>query len=365
MILPKDQSLNHIVESIFNNLERTVFCTDIISRLIEESDYQKSFDEDINLKNNKIKAGYEYFFCLLNNITSSKKESLEIINGLYKTLNSLRKIDLNLYCGEVIKKFLLINDDKCIDDLHLVKRKYNSMMLQQLDEVVIEDNHEKYSYGVFEKDMEIIQLEDNGRVWMSLLPNEIITMKRDSLNMKGNILCAGLGLGYFPLLLASNKEVKRVTVIELDKRVIKIFKECIAPKFEWSNKIDVIEGDAKRFINKNSEKEYDYIYIDIWHDESDGAENYLYFKSREVEHKKYKYWIERSLLTFIRRCLISVIYEETNEIDVQSEESYTDRICNYLKKCYKNVEVKNSEELKKLISLDELSLVINKNKYAS
>ncbi len=363
MILQKSEYLNQVVDSLFNNLENTVFYADIISQLVEESDYQKSFDQCLCYKNIKIKSNYEYFFYLLNNIVDSKKESFEIMNGLYKRLNPLKIIDLDLYRGEVIEKFLHIDDEKFIDGLHLVKRKYNSMMLQQLDEVVIEDDNEKYSYGIFKNDMEIIQLEDNGRVWMSLLPNEIITMKHDSENMKGKILCAGLGLGYFPLLLASNVEVKKVTVIELDKRVIKIFNECIAPKFEWSNKIEIIQGDAKAFINKNSEKEYDYIYIDIWHDETDGIENYLYFKSREENHQKYKYWIEKSLLTFLRRCLISVIYEETNEISVQNEGNYTDRICNYLKKCYKNVEVKNREELKKLISLDELSLVINKNKY--
>ncbi|HBD06436.1 MAG TPA: hypothetical protein DCY93_03385, partial [Firmicutes bacterium] len=266
---------------------------------------------------------------------------------------------------EVIQKFLLINDDKNIDGLHLVKRKYKSFMLQQLDEVEIKDDQEKYSYGLFKEDTEIIQLEDNERVWMSLLPNEIITMKRDSKNMKGNILCAGLGLGYFPLLLASKDGVKKVSVIELDKRVIKVFNECIAPKFEYADKIEVIQGDAKRLINKNSEKEYDYIYIDIWHDESDGIENYLYFKSREEEHQKYRYWIERSMLTFLRRCLINVIYEEAKGINVLSEDNYIDRLCNYLKKCYKNVKVENKEDLKKLITLDEISKVIKKNIYTA
>ena len=97
---------------------------------------------------------------------------------------------------------------------------------------------------------------------MSLIPHEINTMKHHIIDAFGNVLVLGLGLGYYVFHIARKKDVDKITIIEKDKRVIKIFKENLLPYFENKDKITIIEDDAIKYLS--TPKDYDYCFLQFF-----------------------------------------------------------------------------------------------------
>lgn len=44
---------------------------------------------------------------------------------------------------------------------------------------------------------------------------------------------------------------------------------------------------------------YDYVFVDIWHDPTDGVDAYLKFKSLERKDVIYSYWIEDTIKYYL------------------------------------------------------------------
>ncbi len=158
--------------------------------------------------------------------------------------------------------------------------------------------------GFFETPFKYPAIYQNNHLWMSVTPNEINTMKEDIKNAKGNVLTIGLGLGYYAYHVSMKNEVKKVYIIEKDQGVIKLFNDFILPQFEQKEKIEIIQSDAFTFLTNEQNqiflKSLDYIYIDIWHDVSDGLP--IYQKLKEIEkttNLKYHYWIEKTLKYYL------------------------------------------------------------------
>ena len=128
---------------------------------------------------------------------------------------------------------------------------------------------------------------------MSITPNEVNTMEEDINNSFGNILVVGLGLGYFPYMSHLKKDVLSIDIIEIDKDIISLFKNEILDQFEYKSKINIINSDVYDYFSSNDLSKYDYIYIDIWHDVSDGMKHYLRLKEYEKKYPnvKFRYWI--------------------------------------------------------------------------
>ena len=128
---------------------------------------------------------------------------------------------------------------------------------------------------------------------MSITPNEVNTMEEDINNSFGNILVVGLGLGYFPYMSHLKKDVLSIDIIEIDKDIISLFKNEILDQFEYKSKINIINSDVYDYFSSNDLSKYDYIYIDIWHDVSDGMKHYLRLKEYEKKYSnvKFRYWI--------------------------------------------------------------------------
>ena len=125
---------------------------------------------------------------------------------------------------------------------------------------------------------------------MLITPNEIETMERVINDSKGRVLTYGLGLGYYAYMVSLKEEVEKVTIVEKDNKVIELFNKYILPKFKNKDKITIINADALVHI-KNDKEDYDIVFIDIWHDVSDGLPLYLEFKKYEKKNTKYYYWI--------------------------------------------------------------------------
>ena len=155
--------------------------------------------------------------------------------------------------------------------------------------------------GYFEEAFQYPAVYQNGRLWMSVTPNEINTMKEPISKARGKTLTFGLGLGYFAYMCAIKEDVTIVTIVEKDKSVIQLFEQNILPQFVCKDKISIICDDAFDFLDKMRDGEYYYAFVDIYHDAGDGAEIYKKFKKQQNKFKttQFDFWIEKTIKYYI------------------------------------------------------------------
>lgn len=161
--------------------------------------------------------------------------------------------------------------------------------------------------GFFMREFEYPAILEDGRDWMTLLPNETVTTLPAVRKAHGKVLTYGVGLGYFAYMCQRKSEVESVTIVELSTDAAEIFKTEILPQFEHPEKINLIVGDAVEFAEKTAPMgKYDFIFADIWHDVGDGRELYLKLKSFEKlypESTEFEYWLEASILCYLDESL--------------------------------------------------------------
>ena len=194
-------------------------------------------------------------------------------------------------------------DDKTLGGwrlAHLICKAYEAFVCGDPD--ILPDGRILPKIGYFERDFEYPAVLQNEREWMTLLPNETITVKPHVKNASGRVLTFGLGLGYFAFSAAQKDDVSSVTVVERDGDVIKLFSDVILPQFPNKDKINIIQADAFEYAGRNFAKGlYDFVFTDIWHDASDGVELYLKMKEYEklCQNCRYEYWIENTLKLYL------------------------------------------------------------------
>ena len=152
--------------------------------------------------------------------------------------------------------------------------------------------------GFFEKEFFYPAVLQDSREWMTVTPHEIRTTMPAVNASRGNVVTYGLGLGYFPYMASLKENVKSVTIVEKDERVINLFQKYLLPQYPFKDKIKIICDDAFMFAKQQTSKTfYDFIFADTWHDPSDGVEMYQKFKECEKysPESKYMYWIEYTL----------------------------------------------------------------------
>lgn len=231
--------------------------------------------------------------------------------------------------------------------------KMNPYQCFPYDDILIDAEFTEVSQiGYFDTSFPYLAVLKDDVVWMSTDPNEINTMSSSIAKAKGNILAFGLGLGYFPIMCASKKEVTSVTIVEKDPEIIKIFKKHILPLFEYKEKITIIEDDAFKYARKDL-SEYDYLFIDIWHNPEDGLPMYLSFKNilkgKDIETD---YWLEKSILAMYRRCLLTVVEESLmgyTDKNYKTVENEYDFIVNELYFKTKNITFTSLKEIKEIL----------------
>ena len=206
----------------------------------------------------------------------------------------------------------------------------------------------KMSLGYFTKDYDYPTISLYDQEWMSLNPHEIRTMEMPIQVAKGKVLTLGLGLGYFAYMVHLKEEVKEVYIVEMDLELIKLFQKHLLPLFPYKEKIHIIKADALVYIDQINDKDYDFIFADLWHDVSDGLPIYIKLQERfsKFTYTKRHYWIENSLITYLRLLLIGVIKDEYYKV----ENEYDD-IQLTIKKCLDTFILHNSYELDALLSI--------------
>ena len=227
--------------------------------------------------------------------------------------------------------------------------KYKPYQLFPYDDILVNQNFVEVSQnGYFPQELAYLAVLKDDIVWMSTDPNEINTMQPCIDEAKGHVLAFGLGLGYFPIMCAAKSNVSKVTVVEKDQAIIDIFKKHILPLFEFKEKIEIVKGDAFEYAKRDL-KEYDYLFIDIWHNPEDGLPIYLRFKNI-LKGKKIKtsYWLEKSILAMYRRCLLTIIEENLlgyTDKDYKVVKNDYDKIINDLYFKTKNMTISTYDEL--------------------
>lgn len=279
-----------------------------------------------------------------------------------RILPSIRKIDANDYKDNYYRNHIKPKEYKD-KKYQLTYLKMNPYQCFPYEDILIDDNFVEVSQiGYFDESFLYLAVLKDDVVWMSTDPNEINTMSSSIKKAKGNVLAFGLGLGYFPIMCASKKEVTSVTVVEKDPEIIKIFKKHILPLFEYKEKITIIEGDAFEYAKKDLDKNYDYLFIDIWHNPEDGLPMYLKFK-KILKGKKIltDYWLEKSILAMYRRCLLTVIEESLmgfTDKNYQKVENEYDSIINELYFKIKDKVFTSLKEIKEILQDNSLLKLI-------
>ena len=204
----------------------------------------------------------------------------------------LFKEDINKYLSNPYYKNIKFNTKRC-NSWQFKYTKYDPYELFVSDNFFKIDDEIYPHLGYFNKPFRYPSVYQNDRLWMSITPNEVNTMEEDINNSFGNILVVGLGLGYFPYMSHLKKDVLSIDIIEIDKDIISLFKNEILDQFEYKSKINIINSDVYDYFSSNDLSKYDYIYIDIWHDVSDGMKHYLRLKEYEKKYPnvKFRYWI--------------------------------------------------------------------------
>lgn len=158
--------------------------------------------------------------------------------------------------------------------------------------------------GFFSRSYQYPAVLENGREWMTLMPNETLTTQPAVSLSTGKVLTFGLGLGYFAFMASQKEDVTSVTVVERSYDVIKLFEDYILPQFPQRDKIRIICADAFDYAQKYmSSEQFDFVFADIWHDVGDGKE--LYLKMKELEHlspnTKFTYWLEDTIRCYLAK----------------------------------------------------------------
>ena len=293
-------------------------------------------------------------FCRSFNIDYDLDENQEIMDAYI--LNNLKKLNdkdylENEYAKSIkatgkYKKYAL----KCIT--------YEPYQLFAYDDISLNEDIENSRIGYFDHKFSYLALTQGNNIWMSLNPNEIETMKPFINKGKGNVLVLGLGMGYVPFMMALKPEVKSITIVEKDPEIIGLFNSLIYPNFKNKEKIKIIEDDAINYVSKNNK--FDYIFADLWHSPEDGLS--LFVQLKRI-NKSIDCWLEVSMYALLRRCMISLIEENTlayEEENYRFAKTYTDKVINKYYQKTKSLFVNNDEDLNKLLDKNNLlSLLID------
>ena len=213
----------------------------------------------------------------------------------------------------------------------------------------------KMSLAFFDQDYFYPSISLFGNEWMSLNPYEIRTMETPIITARGKVLTLGLGLGFFAYMVHVKDEVKEVHIVEMDKGLIEIFNKYLLPLFDHPEKIHIHKADAFRFIESVNDKDYDFIFSDLWHDASDGLPMYLKLKLKfnSFKYTQCSYWIESALITYLRTLVIGVMRDEYSKI----QNEYND-IQLLIKEKLKDHQISNTYDLDSLLSIQGLNLLL-------
>lgn len=115
-----------------------------------------------------------------------------------------------------------------------------------------------FNYFEAKKKLYITTLTIDGKIWMVDDPPHWWAMKQHADELRGHVLCAGLGLGLMVHTLTENSEIERITVVERSQDVI----DLIGPLVPH-DKLQIIRGDFYQ-ADSNSIPDVDGVLFDLF-----------------------------------------------------------------------------------------------------
>jgi len=271
--------------------------------LINHSDHinKEMIDEIVKVSQVSEEEAFFLLFCDACGLDiGENREDLYLAMKYFK--EGIKKLDNSDYTSNPYYKNIKIKEEK-VGNWEFKYEKYKPYEAFIYDDLTIKDNLvEIPNVGYFNKEFEYLAVLENGNEWMLITPNEINTMQPVIDAVSGEVVAFGLGLGYFAYMVSEKDNVNSITVVEKDKNVIELFEKYILPQFKNKDKVKIINSDAFEFASNMSG--FDYAFVDLWHDVSDGESLYLKMKSMEKKEIKYYYWIEKSILSHIKWKLV-------------------------------------------------------------
>ncbi len=192
------------------------------------------------------------------------------------------------------------------DGFQLEQQRYRPMELFVCDDFRMDaEGRVLPQLGWFDEGFRYPALTERGRVWMTITPNEINTLRPLAEQARGHVLCYGLGLGYYAFHASGQSEVESVTVVERSAAVIDLFQRHLLPRFPHGDKLTLVEGDAFTYAaDRAPAGRYDTVLCDLWHDAADGIPMYLRMKALEVPGPRYQYWIEPTMQYYLKEAAL-------------------------------------------------------------
>lgn len=154
--------------------------------------------------------------------------------------------------------------------------------------------------GWFDQAFEFPAIREDGRVWMTVTPNEINTIQPAVQKSHGRVLTYGLGLGYYAFHCLLKKDVESVTVVEKNPAVIDVFTRLLLPFFPRKDALRIVQADAFEYAETVMPNEgFDTVFTDLWHDVADGIPLYKQMKALEAPGPDYLYWIDKTMKVYM------------------------------------------------------------------
>ncbi len=183
--------------------------------------------------------------------------------------------------------------------------------------------------GFFEEDFYFPAVLEGGNEWMTLTPVDLDTCDEAIEAAHGRVITFGLGLGYYAYMVSEKPEVESITVIERSPDVIRLFEKHILPQFSHPEKVHTVNADAFEYAREIMPKAgFDYAFVDIWRDASDGAPVYERFKPLEKlsPDTEFSYWIENFLISRLRSIRFEKLYAAVKNAEPDAPETYEEFI---------------------------------------
>ena len=332
---------------------------ELLNKLIETKNdnifvnslYNNYFDYLTYLDNDEISSFNESKDIFLNSLELDLNDEYTLTKLKDYEVSNIKELDIKDYINDryyfdIKPKEVKIkmNDNS----YHLYYKYYKPFNYFLYDEIKVKDKDYKEinSLGYFNTPFKYLVLDKNDETWMSIIPHEINTMKEDISKIKGNIVVYGLGLGYFIYLASLKEDVNKIIVIEKDIEIINIFNKYLLPLFnnKSKDKIIIVNDDAFSFNEtKLVNNKYiannmliNYCYIDIYHNPLDALSSYIRFIRNESKNSNitYLYWIEDSIICYIRRIIISIFEEALLSYGDKDYIDNDDYLNNFINKLY-------------------------------
>ncbi|KKN81502.1 hypothetical protein LCGC14_0317610 [marine sediment metagenome] len=117
---------------------------------------------------------------------------------------------------------------------------------------------------------------EGGGTWMSLSPNEIMTLRPGIRKAKGNVVIAGLGMGWMARKVCEKKSVKSVTIVEINPYIAAYFGEILKKDFP---EVKIVISNAWDYL-KGRSKKFDSHLFDIWKGYGHECEKFKEFQKK-------------------------------------------------------------------------------------